>query len=190
MAAYWYRQMGFKQVRVLQGGLDAWRASGQPLVAGVLMAEPSSFSAAKRGTQYIDTAMLQRELRSRSSTVLDVSTSLEYEIAHVPGAKWISRCWIDIKLPELIADRAQRFIVTCRDGRQSTFAAQQLARVGYTNLSVLVDGLRSWTAAGYSTDSGMGDALTPANDVVLSPSIRGNKEDMQRYLDWELRLRH
>jgi hypothetical protein len=26
------------------------------------------------------------------------------------------------------------------------------------------------------------------NDVVLSPSIRGTKEDMQRYLDWELRL--
>jgi hypothetical protein len=28
------------------------------------------------------------------------------------------------------------------------------------------------------------------NDVVLSPSIKGNKEDMQRYLDWELKLKH
>ena len=26
MAAYWYRQMGFKNVSVLQGGLEAWRA--------------------------------------------------------------------------------------------------------------------------------------------------------------------
>jgi rhodanese-related sulfurtransferase len=118
-----------------------------------------------------------------------MSARPEHGIAHVPGQVDSPR-WLDIKLPELIADRAQRIILTCRDGRQSTFAAQQLARVGYTNLSVLVDGLRSWTAAGYSTDSGMGDALTPANDVVLSPSIRGNKEDMQRYLDWELRLRH
>ena len=32
--------------------------------------------------------------------------------------------------------------------------------------------------------------LAPANDVVLSPSIRGNKEDMQKYLDWELTLKH
>ena len=25
-----------------------------------------------------------------------------FETAHIPGAKWISRGWIDIKLPELI----------------------------------------------------------------------------------------
>jgi hypothetical protein len=28
----------------------------------------------------------------------------------------------------------------------------------------------------------------PPNDVVLSPSIRGSREDMQRYLDWETKL--
>jgi rhodanese-related sulfurtransferase len=190
MAAFWYRQMGFKQVRVLEGGLEAWQASGQGLVAGISMAEPSSFSAAQRSTQYIDGAKLQNHIDSGSYTVLDVSTSLEHETAHVPGAKWISRGWIDIKLPELIADRAQKIILTCRDGRQSTFAAQQLARVGFANISVLVDGVRGWTAAGYPTDSGLRDALTPANDVVLSPSIRGNKEDMQKYLDWELTLKH
>jgi 3-mercaptopyruvate sulfurtransferase SseA len=27
MAAYWYREMGFKQVRVLQGGLAAWQGA-------------------------------------------------------------------------------------------------------------------------------------------------------------------
>jgi rhodanese-related sulfurtransferase len=190
MAAYWYSEMGFKQVRVLQGGLAAWQGSGQPLIGGVSMEEPSSFSAAQRGTQYIDPATLQSEVISGSSTVLDVSTSLEHETAHVPSAKWISRGWLDIKLPELIADRAQRIILTCRDGRQSTFAAQQLARVGYANISVLTGGLRAWTTASHRTDSGLSDALTPANDVVLSPSIRGNKEDMQKYLDWELKLKH
>jgi rhodanese-related sulfurtransferase len=190
MAAYWYSEMGFKQVRVLQGGLEAWQRSGQPLVGGVSMAEPLSFSAAQRGTKYVDAAMLRGEVPSGSSTVLDVSTSLEHGTAHVPGAKWISRGWLDIKLPELIADRAQRIILTCRDGQQSTFAAQQLARIGYANIFVLVGGMRGWMAAGYPTDSGLRDALTAANDVVLSPSIRGNKEDMQKYLDWELKLKH
>ena len=32
--------------------------------------------------------------------ILDVGTSLEFESAHVPGAKWISRGWIELKLPE------------------------------------------------------------------------------------------
>jgi len=31
--------------------------------------------------------------------------------------------------------------------------------------------------------------LVEPNDVVLSPSIHGSKEDMQRYLDWELTLK-
>ena len=190
MAAYWYGQMGFKQVRVLQGGLDAWKANGQPLVSGASIPELLGFAAAKRMTQYIDAANLQKQIEGGSCTVLDVSTSLEHESGHVPAAKWISRGWIDIKLPELIADRGQRIVLTCPDGRQSTLAAQQLARVGYANISVLTGGLRAWTAAGYRTDSGLGNALTPANDVVLSPSIRSNKDDMQKYLDWELKLKH
>jgi len=89
-----------------------------------------------------------------------------------------------------MADRGQQIVLTCPDGRQSTLAAQQLARVGYANISVLTGGLRAWTAAGYRTDLGLSNALAPANDVVLSPSIRGNKEDMQKYLDWELKLKH
>jgi rhodanese-related sulfurtransferase len=190
MAGYWYREMGFKQVRVLQGGLHAWQASGQPLVSGASIPELLGFAAAKRMTQYIDAANLQKQIEGGPCTVLDVSTSLEHESAHVPGAKWISRGWIDIKLPELIADRDRRIVLSCSDGSQSTFAAQQLDRVGYANISVLAGGLRAWTAAGYRSDSGLSNALTPANDVVLSPSIRGNKEDMQKYLDWELKLKH
>ncbi len=190
MAAYWYRQMGFKTVFFLQGGLDAWTTVGQPLLTGASAAQPMGFVAAQAASRFIPAAQLRDMIGKGSRLLLDVSTSLEHESAHVPGAKWISRGWIDIKLPELIADRAQRIILTCPDGRQSILAAQQLARVGYSNISVLDGGLRGWATAGYRTDSGVSDALAPANDVVLSPSIRGNKEDMQKYLDWELKLKH
>jgi hypothetical protein len=49
-------------------------------------------------------------------------------------------------------------------------------------------GVRAWSAAGFSTERGLDECLVQADDVVLSPSIRGSKEDMQRYLDWELAL--
>jgi len=190
MTAYWYGQMGFTQVRVLQGGLDEWKVAGQPVDPGASLPVPLGFSAAKRAVQYIDAAKLKDQIDHESRTVLDVGTSLEHESGHVPGAKWISRGWIDIKLPELIADRAQRIVLTCRDGLQSTLAAQQLALVGFSDIAVLDGGLRAWTSAGYQAEAGLKDALAPANDVVLSPSIRGNKEDMQKYLDWELKLKH
>ena len=190
MTAYWYRQMGFKNVFFLQGGLDAWTAAGQQLAIGASSAEPQGFGGAKSAARLIDAAGLHDIIESASSALIDVSTSLEYESSHIPGAKWISRGWIDIKLPALYSDRAQSIVLTCRDGVLSVFAARQLAEVGYSNVSVLEGGLRAWSAAGYRADSGLHDYLVPPNDVVLSPSIRGNKEDMQKYLDWELKLKH
>jgi rhodanese-related sulfurtransferase len=188
MAAYWYRQMGFNNVCVLRGGLAAWRAAGQQLSTGVSAAEPLGFSEAKRAARFIGAAQLHRLIEQSAILLLDVGTSLEHENAHVLGARWISRGWIDIKLPELCADRAQRIVLTCTDGRESTFAAGQLAQFGYADVSVLDGGLRAWSAAGYQTQSGLTDCLTPPNDVVLSPSIRGSKEDMLNYLNWELKL--
>ncbi|MGZ8425161.1 MAG: rhodanese-like domain-containing protein [Candidatus Binatia bacterium] len=189
MAAYWYGQMGFKHVSVLQGGLEAWLGSGGKLVSGVTAAEPLGFDSAKRCARTIDATKL-RQVRSEGLLILDVSTSLEYESAHIPGAKWICRGWIDIKLPELFPARAQPIVLTCADGRQSIFAARQLAQFGYSDVQVLDGGVRGWTAAGIDIAAGLDNCLVKTNDVVLSPSIRGSKEDMLNYLNWELKLKH
>jgi 3-mercaptopyruvate sulfurtransferase SseA len=63
-----------------------------------------------------------------------------------------------------------------------------LRRSGYTDVAVLSGGVRAWSAAGFSTEAGLDARLVEPNDVVLSPSIRGSREDMQRYLEWEAKL--
>ncbi len=190
MAAYWYRQMGFKHVSVLQGGLNGWRAGGRSVAVASAAAEPLAIGMARRGLRFIGAAELFKLSESTSSLILHVGTSLEHENAHVSGAKWICRGWIDVKIPELFPDRARQIVLTCADGRQSIFAARQLARGGYGNVLVLDGGLKSWTAAGFATSTGLDDCLVKPNDVVLSPSIRGSKEDMLNYLNWELKLKH
>ena len=190
MAAYWYGQMGFPHVSVLQGGLRAWSENGGTLDTGAPRAEPLGFAAAKGAARYVDAQSLARRLEGSSDLILDVGTSLDFETTHMPGAKWISRGWMDIKLPELFPDRNQPIVVTCPDGRQSTLAARILTEIGYVDVSVLNGGVQAWLAAGLSANHGLDACLVQANDVVLSPSIRGTKEDMQRYLEWELKLRH
>ena len=190
MAAYWYSRMGFKNVFFLQGGLDAWRAGGQQLATGASMTQPLGFAAAKAAARSITAALLHDGIATGSHLVLDVSTSIEYESGHLPGAKWITRGWLDIKLAELCGDRGQPIVLSCADGWQSILAARQLAQAGYNDVAVLDGGMRAWSAAGYRTEAGLTNCLTPPNDVVLSPSIRGSKQDMLNYLNWELKLKH
>jgi rhodanese-related sulfurtransferase len=189
MAAYWYRQMGFSHVAVLQGGLRAWAESGGRVEGGSLRNEPIGFEAAQQAVRVVDPRTVEGKTRDSSVLLLDVGTSLDFEAAHLPGAKWISRGWLDLKLPEVYADRNQPMVVTCPDGRQSILAALTLGELGYSDVVVLGGGVRAWSAAGLPTGQGVAGCLVKRNDVVLSPSIRGTKEDMQRYLDWELKLR-
>jgi 3-mercaptopyruvate sulfurtransferase SseA len=60
---------------------------------------------------------------------------------------------------------------------------------GYNNVTVLAGGVNAWKVAGFKTAQGLDATLCEPNDVVLSPSIRGSKEDMQNYLNWELKLK-
>jgi rhodanese-related sulfurtransferase len=188
MAAYWYRQMGFSHVAVLQGGLRAWAESGGRIERGSLRNEPIGFEAAQQAVRVVDPRTVEGKTRDPSVLLLDVGTSLDFETAHLPRAKWISRGWLDLKLPELYADRNRPIVVTCPDGRQSILAALALGELGYSDVVVLGGGVRAWSAAGFPTERGVASCLVERNDVVLSPSIRGTKEDMQRYLDWELKL--
>ncbi len=188
MAAYWYRQMGFPNVSVLEGGLRAWSKHGENVAKGAVRNEPLGFEAAKRAAHYVDAQTLHRGQKYSSALIIDVGTSLEFESAHVRGAKWISRGWIDIKLREFFPDQNRPIVLSCPDGRQSPLAARSLSEIGYTNVSVLDGGVRGWSAAGLPVETGLDTCLVEPNDVVLSPSMRGNKEDMQRYLEWELKL--
>jgi rhodanese-related sulfurtransferase len=168
--------------------LRAWSESGAKLSTGVLEDMPLGFDPAKRNAALLSPEELARRLQDSTMLVLDVGFSLGFEAAHVPGAQWISRGWLEIVIPERFPDRRQAIVLTCSDGVQSIFAARALERIGYMDVSALSGGVRAWSAAGFSTEAGLDARLVEPNDVVLSPSIRGSREDMQRYLDWETKL--
>lgn len=190
MAAYWYRQMGFRNVHVLNGGLEEWNREGGLLASGADKREPLGLKEAKECAHLLTLAEAKILLERSPAAILDVGSSPEYEAAHLPGAQWISRGWLEIKLPGYLSDRAQSILITCPDGAQSVFAARSLAECGYKNVFALDGGVKAWAATGFPTESGLTACLTETNDVVLSPSIKGDKEEMRRYLEWEEKLPH
>jgi len=60
--------------------------------------------------------------------------------------------------------------------------------MGYKEVFALERGVQAWVCAGYPTKRGFGSCLVEPNDVVLSPSVKGDKEAMRRYLEWEIKL--
>ncbi len=188
MAAQWYRQMGYKKVSVLKGGIRTWTESGQALDTGIAADEPAGLKAAREVARLIDPAEVSRRLRLDRTVVLDVGISLSFEERHLPGAFWLPRGWLELKIPTEFPDRNQPIVVTCPNGLNSVLAASTLAKLGYTQVSVLDGGVQAWSANGYPTEKGIDRCLIPPNDVVLSPSIKGDKAAMKRYLDWEVEL--
>ncbi len=130
MAAYWYRQMGFPKIFVLEGGLEAWSRQGGTVETGVGGNEPLGLAASKAQTHSIEAHALDRKLRESSISILDLGTSLEFAEAHLPGAQWMSRGWLEPRMPELFTDRNQAIVVSCTDGRQSIAGRAHLERDG------------------------------------------------------------
>ncbi|MBQ3146982.1 MAG: rhodanese-like domain-containing protein [Oscillospiraceae bacterium] len=66
--------------------------------------------------------------------ILDTRTREEYEESHIPGAILIPYDEILEKAEGVLTDKDQLILVYCRSGRRSKLAAQDLVKLGYTNI--------------------------------------------------------
>lgn len=189
MAAYWYEKMGFRNVFVLQGGIEGWAQSGRGLELDRPRERVSGLDEARAHVAFTSNDALASLIEQENDLlILDVSLSTEYASGHVPGAAWLSRGWLEEVLPMHYSERDRAIIVSAADERQAIFAAATLFKMGYGDVRVLAGGTKDWIDGGRPVETGLTKALTEANDVVFSASVTGDKDAMRRYLDWETKL--
>ncbi len=181
LTASWLVQMGWPNVYVLGGGLDAWPlASGSPVpvVAGAIEAAG------------VTTAALARALDDHSTpvAVIDLGLSIEYERQHIPGAVWCVRA----RLAEALAalPPAARIVLTSGDGLLARVALTDARRLTTRDVQALDGGTKRWLAEGRPSASGLERAVGPLDDVWYKPyEHRGAQEQFMRdYLTWEVAL--
>ena len=66
--------------------------------------------------------------------IIDARTQSEYDEGHIPGAILIPYDEIADRAEKELPDKNQLILVYCRSGRRSKIAAEELVKLGYTNV--------------------------------------------------------
>ena len=179
-----YRQMGHKEVYVVDGGAPAWAASGRELATGMERTSVAGLGDAFRSVKLVSAQDLHD---NPPQAVLFVDTSQDFSGGHTPGARWVSRSWLEIEVGGIVPDKNAPITVTCISGRSSALAAVTLGEMGYTSVSVLEGGMAKWREAGLTVEQGLTGIVRPPADINYLGVDRSYGE-MMNYLRWETEL--
>ena len=72
--------------------------------------------------------------RESGYIIIDARTQSEYDEGHIPGAILIPEYEIAQLAENELPDKNQLILVYCRSGRRSKIAAEELVKLGYTNV--------------------------------------------------------
>jgi rhodanese-related sulfurtransferase len=190
VTASWYRQMGFASVFAVTGGTTAWVAAGQPLASGPDEPLEAIVLAARQRVRQLAAAELAAGVASpRPPVILCVDPSDRFAAGHVPGARWVPRGWLELRIAELAPDTKTPIVATDEDGHDAVLAAATLLELGYTDVAALAGGIEAWRKDGRPLETGLTGVLRPPDDVVPAGPDR-SYADMINYLRWEERLGH
>jgi molybdopterin/thiamine biosynthesis adenylyltransferase/rhodanese-related sulfurtransferase len=87
-------------------------------------------------------------LPTGATAIIDVREASEWEQGHLPGARHISKSYIEQQIEGAVPDRDAPVVLYCAGGVRSLFAAQTLAEMGYTNVASMSSGFQGWKSAG------------------------------------------
>ena len=190
MAGAWLRQMGHRDVFVVEGALEAAASAGRVLAPVPELAPP---------VPAIDVTGLVALLdRGEGTVVIDLARSVDFREGHIPGALWGVRSRLAGLQPQLAG--VSHVVITSPDGVLARLAVDEVkglaARSGGggqagAEVLVLEGGTEAWRAFGRPL---VKDRTNPPDaaciDAYLRPYDRnsGVEEAMNAYLTWEIEL--
>lgn len=80
--------------------------------------------------------------------LLDIREESEWAAGHIAGAEYLGRGILERDIETRVPDKHAMLVLYCGGGYRSALAADNLQRMGYTNVWSLDGGWRGWTMAG------------------------------------------
>jgi rhodanese-related sulfurtransferase len=182
MTASWLLQLGWKEVAVLEGGLES------RLEQGAVRAEVLGLPPRREAP--VTALELKAILDSgEPAAVLDLASSRAYRRGHIPGAAWGLRGAFEA-LP-LALLRAGLVIITADEPELAELALPEVeAELPEAMVRVLEGGNAAWRDAGLPMEVGETWMTAKPEDVWYKPyeDDAAARQAMQDYLTWEVAL--
>lgn len=100
----------------------------------------------------LDELARQLEQGAPGLVVLDVRERDAFDAGHVPGARWLPRGQLELRVNEAFPDPTVRILTCCEYGKISTLAAATLRALGFMRAVALDGGMKAWRDAGYPVE--------------------------------------
>lgn len=172
--AWWlFRTMGARNVYILDGGLDGWKAEGRPLQSEIPSPAPGSFTPSFRPEKVVDIDTMKSIVETGSKQIADARSAGRFaateqeprqglRCGHMPGARNLPAGSFSVSgklkpLPELRKamedagiDINQPVVTSCGSGITAAIITLALESLGNED-NALYDG--SWTEWGSRADT-------------------------------------
>jgi rhodanese-related sulfurtransferase len=107
---------------------------------------------AKKRIKESNVADVKRRLDAGEKLVLiDVREESEWARGHLPGAIHMGKGIIERDIEQRLPDAGTKVVLYCGGGFRSALAADNLQKMGYTNVESMDGGWRGWLDAGLPT---------------------------------------
>lgn len=91
--------------------------------------------------------------RGENFQLIDVREDSEWNRGHLPRAIHMGKGIIERDIENAIPDKGEKLVLYCGGGFRSALSADNLQKMGYTNVISMDGGWRGWLEAGYPTES-------------------------------------
>lgn len=87
--------------------------------------------------------------RGETFTLIDVREESEFAKDHLPGAIHLGKGIIERDIETRVPDPSAQMVLYCGGGFRSALAADNLQKMGYTNVISMDGGIREWREKNY-----------------------------------------
>ncbi len=87
-----------------------------------------------------------------AAKLIDVREGDEWADGFIPGAQWIPRGKLELRIEDAVTERDADVVLYCAGGTRSALAAKALRELGYTHVRSLAGGFGAWKRANLPVD--------------------------------------